>query len=1078
MIHGELKADAETLPLTVASMALTNADMALTRPVGAIAIENADGSRTLIGPDETSGVTTWVGDTTPPPAPKGLTAECMAGTILVTWDGTLEDTTPADFGHITVWTRKDGAADWQKAGDLTTAGSLTATGYQEGDIVDIRATAWDDAHAEDGTPSPNQSDPSDVLTVIVEPPVSQRELTDRATTILAAAKQDAAAQAKTVNDGLTAANKRISANADAIAAEKKTREQTDATVKQIRTDVDANTSAATALKRQQADLSKQLAAQAERITANEQGVSANAKQVKAAKSSIDSMAQTIGANKSAQDAINSQQAETNKQISANATEIAAAKKRISANESALGMLNDTTLPGINSTLAQADKDIAANKTAIASANKQISANASALSTANANVTKAQQTADSAVSNALAAQQTADGKNRVYRQPGEPAHTGLNTGDLWYRTNWYTYWNGDPDNSPSILKTVDDQADEVLTWDGSKWNDFELVANDIIAAGTIAGDKLRANAVTADKLGAGSVTADKLAANSVTGAKISADALSGKTIQGGMFRTSNGRLLLNDSGIIAKDGSDNSVFTLDAGTGAIALRGSITSGSSISGTTITGSVFRSTNGRMALNDSGLKLTDAKGAATVTLDAATGAATFNGTVSGSKVTGGTISGATITGSSFTSPDGKTKLNSSGFYVGDKLAYDAASGKLSLSGTITSSTITGASITGGTITGAEFRNSDQSIKLNSSGFKLGDKIAYDNATGTLSLKGSIQSGSTIGAVTITGATVQTSATANRGVKLTSGGLVAYGSDGKAKFTLTTDGTVKTDGMVVANGSITGSSVTGASITGGTITGATVQTSATANRGVKLTSGGIQAWDGNGVQTLKLTGSDNVIAGTLKTASSGSRIEILNKTVTLPGTIPGSHEGPLTTGVITGYIAVNGKDEQTWSLAGGSYIESTRSALIKEVSLSTSDLACVKLSEEPNGAHAYITARHIVMNGVEVTPAITTTAASIMTLSDSSWSYRTGGESTPRCWMTQIGRSVLVHMEVDRKTAPKARYVIGKLLVPPSHGVDITGRCGAAIQPLFIGTDGSVMLTTSANDTWIIFDAFYITT
>ena len=323
-----------------------------------------------------------------------------------------------------------------------------------------------------------------------------------------------------------------------------------------------------------------------------------------------------------------------------------------------------------------------------------------------------------------------------------------------------------------------------------------------------------------------------------------------------------------------------------------------------------------------------------------------------------------------------------------------------------------------------------------------------------------------------------MQTSATANRGVKLTSGGLVAYGSDGKAKFTLTTDGTVKTDGMVVANGSITGSSVTGASITGGTITGATVQTSATANRGVKLTSGGIQAWDGNGVQTLKLTGSDNVIAGTLKTASSGSRIEILNKTVTLPGTIPGSHEGPLTTGVITGYIAVNGKDEQTWSLAGGSYIESTRSALIKEVSLSTSDLACVKLSEEPNGAHAYITARHIVMNGVEVTPAITTTAASIMTLSDSSWSYRTGGESTPRCWMTQIGRSVLVHMEVDRKTAPKARYVIGKLLVPPSHGVDITGRCGAAIQPLFIGTDGSVMLTTSANDTWIIFDAFYITT
>lgn len=152
-------------------------------------------------------------------------------------------------------------------------------------------------------------------------------------------------------------------------------------------------------------------------------------------------------------------------------------------------------------------------------------------------------ANQAQAAAKKAQTTADGKNLIYRGPDEPAHDGLKPGDMWWRTqkywtrwqgeknnssslmaDFYTYWTGAPNNSPSVLVPLSDRVVEVLTWDGTRFTPFDLVANNILAAGTVDAKTIAANAVTAEKLSANAVTADKLAANSVTTDKLVADAV--------------------------------------------------------------------------------------------------------------------------------------------------------------------------------------------------------------------------------------------------------------------------------------------------------------------------------------------------------------------------------------------------------------------------------------------------------------------------------------------------------------------------------------------------------------------------
>lgn len=139
-----------------------------TRPSGSVSYDNADGTRTVIGPaagDRT--VATHVGDTAAPPAPRGVSAWSGDGSLHVSWDGTLDGEVPADFDHVTILV--DGSA----VGELTAAGSVTVNGLAVGSGVSVAATAEDDCCLADGTPAHNVSEPCAAISVEIRDAVAE-----------------------------------------------------------------------------------------------------------------------------------------------------------------------------------------------------------------------------------------------------------------------------------------------------------------------------------------------------------------------------------------------------------------------------------------------------------------------------------------------------------------------------------------------------------------------------------------------------------------------------------------------------------------------------------------------------------------------------------------------------------------------------------------------------------------------------------------------------------------------------------------------------------------------------------------
>lgn len=138
-----------------------------TGPSGSVSYDNGDGTRTVIGPatgDRT--IATHVGDTTPPPAPAGISAWSGDGCLHVSWDGTLSGDAPADFDHVTILV--DGSA----AGELSAAGSITVNGLAVGAEVSVAATAEDDCCLADGTPAHNVSGPCAAISVEIRDAVA------------------------------------------------------------------------------------------------------------------------------------------------------------------------------------------------------------------------------------------------------------------------------------------------------------------------------------------------------------------------------------------------------------------------------------------------------------------------------------------------------------------------------------------------------------------------------------------------------------------------------------------------------------------------------------------------------------------------------------------------------------------------------------------------------------------------------------------------------------------------------------------------------------------------------------------
>ena len=120
------------------------------------------------------GIQPWVGDTTPPGKPNGITAESHNGAVWVSWDGTLDGGIPADFDHVQ-FTAVDGSKTVDM-GQLRSAGKVTAAELTAGDTVTITAVAYDDAHDAQGNSTPNASTPSDPVAVVVQSAVDASEV--------------------------------------------------------------------------------------------------------------------------------------------------------------------------------------------------------------------------------------------------------------------------------------------------------------------------------------------------------------------------------------------------------------------------------------------------------------------------------------------------------------------------------------------------------------------------------------------------------------------------------------------------------------------------------------------------------------------------------------------------------------------------------------------------------------------------------------------------------------------------------------------------------------------------------------
>ena len=641
-------------------------------------------------------------DVTPPSIPSKPILTSKLGVVDVQWDGrnNAGGGMELDFDHVEVGI-SDSNGNWKYRDSVARDGYCHVTG------LELNSTWWFALRSVDH--SGNKSAWSAGASVKVAPVLTQEDLNKSAEQILAAAKNDAAQQVAVVDKKLTETGARIEANKEA-------QDKADAAIR--------------------ADVSKN--------------------------------AQAITDNKNAQASVDKAQDAATKKVS---DDLAAANKTINANKAAT-----------DKALAEAEK-------------------------------KAQDAYDNAVN----AQKTADGMHSIFKGPDDPRNDKSNTvraGDFWfvtqkYWTRWlgeannstslladfYTYWEGAANDSASVLVPLSSRVTAVRQFDGTQWNEFNLVASNIIATG------------------------------SITAQLVDAEFFHGRTIVGGTYRTEGGNVTITDSGIIfsyrnrhllsfASDSSGKWQLTMDA---PIVSDASM-SAPTITGGTITSAVYRTANGRLTINDAGIVLKNASGTSTLAADSATGSVTLVGTVKASQVTGSTI----------TTTNGRMLWNDAGLVLKD------ANGSITL--------------------------------------------YASSMDGSVTMKGSLTSGSTLSGVTVTGSIIQTTGAANRGVKLTSGGLVGYDSSGNAKFALDTNGNLKMDGGILANGTLTAPTVNAGVMTSTVINAPVVQSSTADNTGWKLRGNALDMWNSKRNHTVHLDGegANNLLTGTFQTSLTGRRVVI----------------------------------------------------------------------------------------------------------------------------------------------------------------------------------------------------------
>lgn len=486
-----------------------------------------------------------------------------------------------------------------------------------------------------------------------------------------------------------------------------------------------------------------------------------------------------------------------------------------------------------------------------------------LAAADAALTLQVEAALDAASNAM---DFAETLTKAYRQTSAPTNPdtdgrALVVGDTWF------------DSDDSLRMYV---------WSGSAWIDADFATETYAASQASAAQAAAIAAAAADATTkAGNAQSAAISAAAADATTKAAQALSdandyydtnivtitGSTIQ--TTATASRGIKITSGGLTAYDGSGVAKLVINASTGAITMVGDLTSGSTVTGAVVTGGTLQSeaTAARgIKITSGGLTAYNSSGVAQFTIDATTGSIALAGAITGAgSITGPTIqtSASAATGIKLTS-SGLTAYNGSGVAV---LTVNASTGAITMVGDLTSgSTVTGAVVTGGTVQSEA--TASRGIKMNSSGMTVYDgsgnpTFTLTAATGAIALLGSLTGAGVITGPTLRGGLWETEATANRGIKVTSAGMAAYSGSGEQ--TLFIDATT---GVLTAIGGL----LTGGSLTGGIVTGAVLQTEATANRGIKMNSTGLVAYD-------SVAGSPTLGQATLVVTAATGAIDMLGK-------------------------------------------------------------------------------------------------------------------------------------------------------------------------------------------------------
>lgn len=560
----------------LAAGALDMASRQQTGNIGSVTIPTANGTKLIAGEMAgEQGIAPWVGDTTPPGMPTGVSVDSAAGMILVSWDGTLKGGVPADFDHVSI------LVDGVEAGQLRVRGTATLGPYEADSVHQVTARAWDDAHAEDGSPAPNGSDTTEAVSVTVKSVVGADEIKDaqdkaqQAINEIAGVKQTASSASQAAADAGKAA-------ADAGSTASQAKSIADGLSGSVGKAMDTANSAADTAKQASSSATTAVSQSAAASSKADAALSRGVELVRnpafdPAWGDLDGFGLAMGTTGAPakpplpyatygaltqRDYFSSWRfpLDRGRKYRFGFWSICDGKGR---EDLRIGWryVNPNTHWDQAVTVTQEEASSWVWREAVVGTPDQWTDTDHSLSVwlniagygdqatgwwitglTVRDVTDSQDAKDQA----RQAQTTADGKNRTFTSQAEPAHAGLTPGDVWYRQ----------DGTGNVIG--------VMIWDGTRFNRQVAMADQLLVPGSLGPISMADGSVTAVKIKADEAMLKKLLVRKLLADEIDVGSLAAAIIQSEKFVTKDGLNGLDETGFWTKDKDGNVLFKTSGG----------------------------------------------------------------------------------------------------------------------------------------------------------------------------------------------------------------------------------------------------------------------------------------------------------------------------------------------------------------------------------------------------------------------------------------------------------------------------------------------------------------------------------